>query len=77
MKTQNERLKKYLMDYGEIEPITAWFELGIYRLGARIWDLKREGLDIVSGRKTVTNRFGEKHTVANYKLSCGQERLAL
>ncbi len=69
--TQCERLKKWLLEHGEIDPLTAWAELGIYRLGARVYDLRRRGLNIVSLRKKVLNRFGEACEVALYRLEGG------
>lgn len=66
--TQCERLKNYLQSYNSITPLEAWSELGIYRLGARIFDLKREGLNIRSGMVGVMNKFGEKCNVAKYTL---------
>ena len=68
MQTQTNRLKTYLKIYGRINPLAAWKELGIYRLGARIFDLKKQGVEIVSGRCTVINQFREKCAVAEYKL---------
>lgn len=65
---QTERLRNYLEIYGEISPMTAWNELGIYRLSARIHDLKGAGMNIGSETKTVLNRWGEKCRVANYRL---------
>ena len=66
--TQCNRLENWLNEHGEIDPLTAWTELGIYRLGARLFDLRKKGLEIETQKKTVLNRFGEKCTVANYKL---------
>ena len=64
--TQNERLLSYLKQHRTINPLEAWKELGIYRLGARVFDLKREGHDIHSFRQPVTNQFGEEVKVATY-----------
>lgn len=46
----------------------AWSELGIYRLGARVFDLKAQGHEIVRELVAVNNRFGEECRVARYKL---------
>jgi hypothetical protein len=47
----------------------AWNELGIYRLGARVWDLKhKRGYNITKRLVTVQNRFGEDCKVAQYRL---------
>jgi hypothetical protein len=64
--TQCERLNEYLNNNDGIDPITAWTELGIYRLGARIFDLKRIGHNITRTNKKVRNRFNEPCVVAWY-----------
>ena len=68
--TQRERLLDCLRHVGEhgITPMDAWQNLGIYRLGARIHDLRNEGHEIVSERVDVNNRFGETCRVARYRL---------
>lgn len=68
MKTQNQRLLEYLQDGNRIDPLSAWSILGIYRLGARVFDLRRAGHYIVDETKVVQNRFGEKCRVALYRL---------
>lgn len=68
MGTQNERLAAYLAQHGTINPLEAWTELGIYRLGARVFDLRKTGLEIETESVTVQNRFGENCDVAQYKL---------
>ena len=66
--THCERVLWWLEQRGEIDPLTAWAELGIYRLGARIHDLRRRGLNIISLRKQVRNQFGEACEVALYRM---------
>jgi hypothetical protein len=65
---QNIRLLKYLQTNIEINPLTAWQQLGIYRLSARVLDLRKEGYKIKTESLTVKNTFNEKVTVANYRL---------
>ena len=50
-----------------INPLEAWAKLGVYRLAARINDLRRDGHDIQSEAITVPNRFGEACRVAQYR----------
>ena len=69
MNTQNARLLAYLKAHRQIDPMTAWRELGIYRLGARVFDLREAGHNIESTRVPVENRFGEECRVALYKLA--------
>lgn len=66
--TQNGRLLAYLQRHASINPLEAWSQLGIYRLGARVFDLKKAGHNIVTSRKAVRNRFGEEVNVASYSL---------
>lgn len=67
--TQCDRLLRYLTTHYGITPMEAWNLLGIYRLGARIWDLKhKRGLIIEKQMVDVPNRYGEKCKVAMYRL---------
>jgi hypothetical protein len=64
--SQKQRLLEHLQLYGNIDPLEGWFALGIYRLSAVIFILKKDGHNIVTERKIVKNRFGEECEVANY-----------
>lgn len=66
--TQTDRVLRHLQDYGSITPVEAMAEYGIMRLGARIWDLKRQGHAIFAERETGVNRYGEKTAYARYRL---------
>lgn len=44
--TQNEMILAYLEKYGSITQAEAMASIGCYRLGARIWELKRRGIKI-------------------------------
>ncbi len=68
MGTQNERLAAYLERNKTINPLVAWVKLGIYRLGARVFDLRKQGYEIKSENVKVQNRFGEDCHVAQYRL---------
>lgn len=65
--THCERLINRL-SVGPVTPMEAWAELGIYRLGARVFDLREQGHDIRKEMVNVTNRFGESCRVARYRL---------
>ena len=43
---QAERVLKYMRDFGSITQLEAMKDLGCMRLGARVYDLKREGYNI-------------------------------
>lgn len=68
MKNQRERLLDYMKEHGSIDPMQALNELGIYRLSARINELRSDGISISSTPKKVTNRYGEDCRVAEYQL---------
>lgn len=66
--SQNDRLLRHLRAFGTIQPMTAWSQLGIYRLASRICDLRQAGHNIEKRMVTVSNRWGEEVRVAEYKL---------
>ena len=66
--TQNERVLKYMTDFGSITPMDALNDLGIYRLSARIYDLARSGIAINSIMETGKNRYGETVRFSRYSL---------
>ena len=66
--TQKERLLDYLKAFQRINPLDAWKHLGIYRLSAVVYDLRKDGHKIETARKAVQNRFGEECVVAEYVL---------
>lgn len=54
--TQATRILEYLKTGAALTPLEAWTLFGCYRLGARIWDLRRQGWpieseDVQEGRK--------------------------
>lgn len=46
--TQKDRIRKYLDDFGSITQLEAIRDLGIMRLGARIWEMVRAGEPIIT-----------------------------
>ena len=67
--TQCERILRHLQDYGSITQAEAVAEYGCYRLGARIWDLKAQGIPIKSETVTGKNRYGERTSFSRYSLA--------
>ena len=65
---QEERILKYLRDFGSITPLQALEDLGVMRLGARIYDLKKAGHPISRRMVTRENRYGERVSFAEYRL---------
>ena len=66
MQSQNNRLLEYLEQHGSIDPLRAWEILGIYRLAARVNELRKLGEDIKTTRIKVHNRWSEEIWVALY-----------
>lgn len=70
--TQCERILRHMQDYGSITQAEAITEYGIYRLGARIWDLKAQGVPIHSETVTGKNRYGEHTSFSRYSIDSGR-----
>jgi len=66
---QQQRLLSYLKKHAGITPMEAWQILGIYRLSARVFELRRKGYDIRKVTAEVRNSFKEKCHVAKYSLA--------
>lgn len=66
--TQCERVLKYMEDFGSINPMQAMKDLGVMRLGARIFDLKKAGYKITRRNVTGRNRYDEQVVFAEYRL---------
>lgn len=66
--TQCERILRHMQDYGSITQAEAVTEYGCYRLGARIWDLKAQGIPIRSERVTGKNRYDEPVSFSRYSI---------
>ncbi len=67
--TQKKLILAHMRNYGSIEPLTALREYGIYRLGSRICDLRKDGYDINTERVTTRSRItGYPVTFAKYTL---------
>ena len=64
---QKDRIMKYFKDFGSITPLEAIRDLGIMRLGARIWELIREGWEIGRDTECSKNRYGKDTRYARYR----------
>lgn len=68
--TQQERVLEYLQSGKKITTLNAFKELGITRLAARIYELKRDGHEVKKNTITVVNRFNENCGIAEYFMEC-------
>lgn len=66
--TQADRVLRYMNEFGSINTLEAFKDLGVTRLSARIFELKDKGYTITSTRKTAKNRFGENCSYSEYRL---------
>lgn len=64
--SQNEMIMDYLERHGSITQTEAMNALGCFRLGARIWELKRRGVRIKRCMEDGLNRFGVRTRYARY-----------
>ena len=65
---QCERVLKHLQCHGSLTALTALNNLGIYRLAARVYDLRRQGHDVKKRTVNATNQFDEPVSFAEYYL---------
>lgn len=68
MNNQCRRIVDYVSEHGSITAQEAMNELGIFRLAARVSDLKDYGFKVSREMIKVKNRFGEDCHVARYKV---------
>jgi hypothetical protein len=61
-----ERLLQWFTLRSTITPLQALRELGIYRLGARVFDLREAGHDIHTELMEVHNAHGGTSRIARY-----------
>ena len=66
--TQNERIVDYLKKHGSITQAEAMNRLGVFRLAARVADIRRSGVNVIRETEESRNRYGEKVRYARYRL---------
>ena len=59
---------QFMRDYGSITPAQAIEEIGCYRLGARIFDLRKAGHKIKTDAVERKNRYGKTVRFARYSI---------
>jgi hypothetical protein len=71
METQLKRIREHLNRGKKITPLEALYDYGCFRLGARINDLRREGMDIKTEIIEITSSSvrANKKRVAQYSLN--------
>ena len=71
--TQNEEILRHLLTYGKITSLEAMNKYRIMRLGARIYDLKKQGYPINTYLRVGKSRSGESMVFAEYRLERVEE----
>ncbi len=73
--SQKQLVYEHLKCFGSIEPLTALREYGCYRLGAIIFDLRHDGLDIITERMDARSKItGRPVQFAKYILNSKREQ---
>ena len=67
--SQEQRVLKYMKDFGSITGAEAFLDLGVYRLSAVIYNLRDKGYKIESEKEEGKNRYGEKTRYSRYRLN--------
>lgn len=68
--TQVQRIIAHIQAHGSIAPMDG-FEMGITRLAARVNDMRRQGIPVVTETVESVNRYGEKVHFARYTIAGG------
>lgn len=66
--SQYSLILKHLKTFCEITPAEAYAKHGVYRLGAIILDLRRDGYNIVTYYDYHINKHGRRMHFARYRL---------
>ena len=70
---QEQMILNYIKDNGYITTLQAVNDLGILQAPARIWGLKRRGINIKTRRKRVVDRYGETKRIVEYYIEEGEK----
>ena len=64
-----QRIYQYMALHNGITQAEAFLELGVGRLGARIWDMRNIGVPIKAEMIKVTKKDGTETFVAKYSIA--------
>jgi hypothetical protein len=68
IESQNTRIKEYLLKGKSLTALDALYQFGCFRLGARIHNLKEQGLKIKSELIDITSE-GKTKRVSKYSIA--------
>jgi hypothetical protein len=63
---QEQMILNYIKENGSITNLQAIRDLGIMQCPARIWGLKRRGVNVQKKIKIVVDRYGQQKRIAEY-----------
>ena len=66
METQNKQIRQYLESGRVISPLDALYKFGCFRLSARIYDLRHEGMRIMARTRRIISGGKPKHITEYY-----------
>lgn len=66
--TQTDKVLGFVREFGGITSFEAYTELGITQLGARIFELEREGYRFERIPLSKINRYGDKIRFVRYEM---------
>ena len=70
--SQHALILNHMKHYGEIDPDFAYKRYGVYRLGAIIFNIRKEGYKVESRIKTFTKPSGRRGKCAVYSLAANK-----
>lgn len=73
MVSQKQMVLDYIREFGSITPIDAFRDLGVTRLAAKVFELKKDGHDIEKVIETGKNHFGNRTRYARYSFGKGED----
>ena len=68
--TQAQRTIEHIRVFGSITPFEA-FDMGITRLAAVVFEMRRNGIPVVTETVESVNRYGEPVRFARYRIAGG------
>jgi len=66
--SQKTIILQHLQEGRSLNRLDSWQELGVLEAPARISELRQDGHPIVTQLQDVTNRYGEKVRIAEWRL---------
>lgn len=66
--TQEQRVVEYINEFGSITSLEAFRDLGVTRLSAKIYNLRKRGYIVVNHDEKCKNRYGDVVHYVRYSL---------